>query len=230
MSVPEFDDVEIHAFDDNRDLLLYWMDQMKIYGALPYIDKINVHSDADKRVPASIIDSTYISADRPILYTENAIRRTGFSPNPGPSLGNWTNVEELLKILFENLKKEVTGYLDKNLMLDYQGGPSFISGDFSDASIVINTDYTEFYKQPTYYAMAHFSKFLPPGARLVDSYPFGPNSLNFQSLSFILLDGKVTTVLYNNDETRTIPVTLVDRLRGKIDLYLPPKTIKTVVY
>lgn len=40
-------------------------------------------------------------------------------------------------------------------MLDVSGGPSWANISY-DAPIIINATAQEFYKQPTYYALAHF--------------------------------------------------------------------------
>lgn len=36
--------------------------------------------------------------------------------------------------------------------------------NFADAAIIVNTTGDEFYKQPMYYAIGHFSKFIPDGS------------------------------------------------------------------
>ena len=40
------------------------------------------------------------------------------------------------------------------------GGPNW-AYNFVDAPIIVNKDTDEFYKNPMYYGLAHFSKFLP---------------------------------------------------------------------
>lgn len=56
--------------------------------------------------------------------------------------------------------------MDWNLALDTNGGPS-MTYDI-DAAVIINKTGAEFYKQPIFYAMGHFSKFVPPGAKRVE--------------------------------------------------------------
>lgn len=56
--------------------------------------------------------------------------------------------------------------MDWNLALDTNGGPS-MTYDI-DAAVIINQTGAEFYKQPIFYALGHFSKFVPPGAKRVE--------------------------------------------------------------
>lgn len=67
----------------------------------------------------------------------------------------------------------VTGWTDWNIALDLQGGPTYIK-NFCDAPIIVNATAQEFYKQPMFYAIGHFSKFVPK-----DSRKIGANSFTF---------------------------------------------------
>lgn len=49
------------------------------------------------------------------------------------------------------------------MALNFTGGFTYI--DFlADAPIIISEDGKEFYKQPMFYALGHFSKFIVPGS------------------------------------------------------------------
>lgn len=51
---------------------------------------------------------------------------------------------------------------------DLNGGPTYID-NYVDSPIMVNATADEFYKQPMYYALAHFTKFIPRGSVRVDS-------------------------------------------------------------
>lgn len=57
----------------------------------------------------------------------------------------------------------VTGWMDWNLALNTEGGPTYV-GNYVDAPIIVNKTADEFYKQPMFYAMGHFSKFIRPNS------------------------------------------------------------------
>lgn len=61
----------------------------------------------------------------------------------------------------------MTGWLDWCLALDLEGGPSYIE-NFVDSPIIVNAAANEFYKQPSFYALGHFAKFIPRDSIKVD--------------------------------------------------------------
>lgn len=61
----------------------------------------------------------------------------------------------------------MTGWTDWNLALDVKGGPNW-ANNFVDAAIIVNASANEFLKQPMFYAMGHFSKFVPENSVRVD--------------------------------------------------------------
>lgn len=54
------------------------------------------------------------------------------------------------------------------MALDLNGGPTYVSNSV-DCPIIVNATADEFYKQPMYYALGHFSKFIPKGSVRVES-------------------------------------------------------------
>jgi glucosylceramidase len=78
--------------------------------------------------------------------------------------------------------------------LDEGGGPNW-SGNFVDSPIIINKSVDEFYKQPMYYALGHFSKYIPEG-----SVRIGMNVIDgskFFGAAFLRPDGRRAVVLLN---------------------------------
>lgn len=66
----------------------------------------------------------------------------------------------------QNLNSNFVGWVDWNLCLNRQGGPTWV-GNFVDSPIIVDAKKKEFYKQPMFYAMGHFSKFLPRGSQRI---------------------------------------------------------------
>lgn len=60
----------------------------------------------------------------------------------------------------------VVGWIDWNLALNPEGGPNWVD-NFVDAPILVYGDDDEFIKQPIFYAMGHFSIFIPRGSQRV---------------------------------------------------------------
>lgn len=61
------------------------------------------------------------------------------------------------------LNNWVDGWVDWNMVLDRQGGPNWFK-NWCVAPVIVDPDKDEVYFTPLYYVMAHFSKFMRPGA------------------------------------------------------------------
>lgn len=62
-----------------------------------------------------------------------------------------------------------------------------------DAPTVVNATADEFYKQPMFYTIGHFSKFIVPGSQKIDS----TITESVDAVSFLRPDGKVAVVIRN---------------------------------
>lgn len=49
------------------------------------------------------------------------------------------------------------------MAVDLKGGPTYIE-NYVDSPVMVNVTADEFYKQPMFYALGHFSKFIPRGS------------------------------------------------------------------
>lgn len=63
------------------------------------------------------------------------------------------------KNIIENMLNWVSSWIDWNIALDMTGGPNFIN-NFVDSPLIVNSAADEFYKQPMFYVLGHFSKFV----------------------------------------------------------------------
>ena len=61
------------------------------------------------------------------------------------------------------LNNYVDGWIDWNMVLDIQGGPNWFK-NWCVAPVIVDPEKDEVYFTPLYYVMAHFSKFMRPGA------------------------------------------------------------------
>lgn len=60
----------------------------------------------------------------------------------------------------------ISGWTDWNMALNVQGGPTYIN-NFCDSPIIVNATGQEFLKQPMFYALGHFSKFVPKDSQKI---------------------------------------------------------------
>ena len=98
-------------------------------------------------------------------------------------------------IFLQNFNNHVNGWIDWNIVLDDEGGPSF-SNTSVDSPIIVSNDGQEYYKQPMWYGIGHISRFVPPGSKRVDLQgPLIP--FNVDSAAFETPENRVVIVMLN---------------------------------
>lgn len=106
-----------------------------------------------------------------------------------------TSINKLTYFFFKDLNNYVVGWLDWNLCLDETGGPNW-AHNYVDAPILVYGDKDEFIKQPMFYAMGHFSKFIPRGSRRIEVTRLSLGHVN--NVAFITPQGNIVMVLHNS--------------------------------
>lgn len=91
----------------------------------------------------------------------------------------------------EDLNNYVSAWVDWNLILDIHGGPNYVNNTV-DAAIIANG--SEIFKQPIFYAMGHFSRFILPNSTRLN---MTTSDISCITTSFLRPDGYIVTVLYN---------------------------------
>ncbi|XP_077111966.1 lysosomal acid glucosylceramidase isoform X1 [Ranitomeya variabilis] len=221
-------DVQIMIVDDNRILLPYWAKViLSDMQASRYVHGIAVHWYLDAVVPADIsLGSTHQLFPEYFLFASEAC--AGFTPwDKGVRLGSWERGNHYSRIIMEqDLNNHVIGWTDWNLALDVSGGPTWV-GNNVDSPIIVDLDRDVFYKQPSFYHMAHFSKFIPPGAQRVGLDANQKSSL--ESVAFLCPDGSATVVILNRD-SHDVKFSISDPLLGTIKAVSSAESIQTYVW
>jgi len=98
-----------------------------------------------------------------ILFTEGCAEG-------GPHAGEWEPAERYARNLIGDFANGVCGFIDWNIALDTRGGPNHV-GNYCHAPVLVDTAAGVARFQPSFYYIAHFSKFVRPGAKvaLVDN-------------------------------------------------------------
>lgn len=146
--------------------------------------------------------------------------------------GAWSHAEKLIQILMRDLNQDISGHVDWNLLVNSTGGPrhGMHSLHGLDAYIISNDDFTGFIKQPLFYAMAHFAKYILPGSRKIRTNIFPAQSPFISSVAYLRPDKKIAVILYNNHTTEPIKLTIKDKCKGSTVICLKPKSLNTFVY
>lgn len=163
LSSPNGKHVSIMIHDDFRSNLPEWPDiTLSQEGVEPLIDGIAVHWYGDQWADPNKLSVTKERHPRQfILATEACITDT-----QGVSLGNFSRAMWYARDIVQDLSHSVSGWVDWNIALDPQGGPNWVD-NFVDSPIIVDKEKGQFYKQPMFYALGHFSRFIRPGAIVI---------------------------------------------------------------
>ncbi|CAG2117958.1 unnamed protein product, partial [Medioppia subpectinata] len=140
--------------DDNRPYISQWA--QVIYGdieAAQYVYGMAFHWYMNSESNVGNLDIVHNQdPSKFILSTEACEMWLGMDHHV--HLGSWK--------LFEKYATDIITVA--HYAFTYLGGPNWVN-NFVDAPIIVNATAREYYKQPSFYSIAHFSKFLPPGAQ-----------------------------------------------------------------
>jgi glucosylceramidase len=198
--------------------------------AASYIDGIGIHwylSDASGR--EGLIAHHKSHPDKFILSTEAC---NGYEPlNGGPKLGSWERGDRYARDIIGVLQRFSVGWTDWNLALDLQGGPNWAK-NFVDSPIIVNSTADEFYKNPMFYVLAHFSKFIPPGSVRISSVISNlPKLSRLDAVAFVTPDNQRILVVLNSALSTTHNISIKEpKQHGSFDYSLPPLSIATFVW
>lgn len=222
-----FKDVSIMLGEDQRYALPWAYLQMKQFrpDAFDYVDSIALHGYFDHNLPNILVDWTREAFPKQnLINTEFSVGGNGRWPK-GALLGSWDRGVEYMVAYFRGLMLNLTGWIDWNLMLDEEGGPSYANNTI-DAPILANVTAGEVYKQPIFYAIGHFSKFIPEGSVRFDVQS---DWSEVQTIGFRRPDGTAALIVFNSFP-ESVEVTLNDKRRGMKEVRLPASSITTFVY
>ncbi|CAK1541495.1 unnamed protein product [Leptosia nina] len=161
----------ILATDDQRYMLPLWADVIVAQEEVSqYVDGYALHAYADQSTPGDIVESNLKkSPTKFVLGTEFCHTGSG----PKVDLGSWDRGELYAVTILDNLVNNYVGFIDWNMILDLQGGPNW-SENYVDSPTIVNATSGEFYKQPMFYVMGHFSKWVPRGSKRISTVRRSP--------------------------------------------------------
>ena len=222
-----FGHVKLMILDDQRVFLPYWAETvLRDSPAAKYVSGIAVHWYEDLLVPPSALDITYeqFGQDFFMLNTE-ACMQDLINKNRSVLLGNWYRAERYFRDIMQDLQHKVSGWVDWNIALDMRGGPNW-QNNFADSPIIVNADKDEFYKQPMFYAMGHFSKFVVPGSRMVEIVN---QTEGIDTVAFLRPDNSAVAIFGNYGDMEK-SFTLHDPHAGYLNSKVLPRSFTTFTW
>uniref|UniRef100_A0A914IFM8 Glucosylceramidase n=1 Tax=Globodera rostochiensis TaxID=31243 RepID=A0A914IFM8_GLORO len=223
----------IMAHDDNRHLVLDAAKEIfSDYRTPNAIDGLAFHWYSPPEFSYDMLSEFHRQyPNKFLLSTEACTGAAERAEEKGPSMGNWTRALMYGHDIIEDMRSWSVGWVDWNICLDMQGGPNWVN-NFVDAPIIINATADEFYKQPMFYALAHFSRFIPPNSVRIDAELEYGQSSNPKSVEFVAFrtpDNNRTVLVLISTANRTSKVKIRDGKRT-IPVTIPPLGIATVEF
>ncbi|XP_077988535.1 lysosomal acid glucosylceramidase-like [Glandiceps talaboti] len=219
-------DVKLMILDDNRLMLPHWADT--VLGdpdAAQFVSGIAIHWYLDFIIPVGILSDTHNKHPEHFILATEAC--AGSDPGDKPVLlGNWERGESYSHDIISDLLNWVTGWVDWNIALNMEGGPNWVN-NFVDSPIIIDADKNVFYKQPMYYHLGHFSKFVEPGSVRIDVHSETKNKL--EVVGFLTSEKNIVVIILNRQKNAAA-VNLFDPNVGYINAEVPARSIQTYIW
>lgn len=180
-------DVKILGYDQNREHLDEWVDSMyKDEASSKYFDGTAIHwyastfevfpealQYAHKKAPTKHLIQSEACVDSEIpkwkddqWYWSKEATDWGWDWAPEKDKHmhpKYSPVNRYARDIIGCLNNWVDGWIDWNMVLDTQGGPNWFK-NWCVAPVIVDPEKDEVYFTPIYYTMAHFSKYIRPGA------------------------------------------------------------------
>jgi glucosylceramidase len=179
--------VKILGYDQNREHLKEWVDVMfQNKESSKYIDGTAIHwyastvdyfpeelQYAHNKAPNKYLIQTEACVDAEVpkwqddaWYWSKEATDWGWdwAPDKDKHLHpKYAPVNRYARDIIGCLNNWVDGWIDWNMVLDTQGGPNWFK-NWCVAPVIVDPEKDEVYFTPIYYTLAHFSKYIRPGA------------------------------------------------------------------
>ncbi len=239
-------EVKILGYDQNREHLKEWVDAMYAdEKSSRYFNGTAIHwyastfevfpealQYAHEKAPNKYLIQTEACVDAEIpkwqddaWYWEKEATDWGWdwAPDEDKHLHpKYAPVNRYARDIIGCLNNWVDGWIDWNMVLDKQGGPNWFK-NWCVAPVIVDADNDEVYFTPIYYVMAHFSRFIRPGAKRI-GVESSDNGLLVTAAKNP--DGTIAIVVFNESaDKKNMTIALGDKTRA---IAINAKAIQTI--
>ena len=240
-------DINILGYDQNREGLKEWVDVMykdeatsKYYAGTAihwYESTFKVFPEAlqyaHNKAPNKYLIQTEACVDSEIpkwkddaWYWKKEATDWGWDWAPEEQKSwhpKYAPVNRYARDIIGCLNNWVDGWIDWNMVLDTQGGPNWFK-NWCVAPVIVKPETDEVYFTPIYYTLAHFSKFIRPGAKRI-GLTVSDNELLVTAARNP--DGSIAVVLFNEGmKTKSFSLQLGE---STVALNINQQAIQTIV-
>ncbi|XP_054161789.1 putative glucosylceramidase 3 [Oppia nitens] len=192
---------QLMIYDDDSDHIQDFVSTiLSDTKAAKYVSGIGYHWYANLKYPNGFPE--FIIGDLYRKYGKNYfLLNTEACHLDGPSLGRWDHAERYANDIIRSLNNYVNGWVEWNLALDMDGGPRWNDKQGYGGTINIDSKIGVAYKQPSFYALGHFSKFISPESIRIE-HTIDKSVDNFVVVTLVRPDNRTVLVALNagNDD------------------------------
>ncbi|MEQ8702926.1 MAG: glycoside hydrolase family 30 protein [Phaeodactylibacter sp.] len=213
-------EVKVLGYDQNREHLKEWVDEMyKNEQTSKYFDGTAIHWYAStyEVFPEELQYAHEKAPDKYLIQTEACVDAevpkwqddAWYWSKEGTDWGwdwapedqkhlhpKYVPVYRYARDIIGCLNNHVDGWVDWNMVLNRQGGPNWFK-NWCVAPVIVDPEQDEVYFTPIYHTLAHFSKFIRPGATRIG---FDNPDEALQVTAARNPDGSIAVVLFNPTE------------------------------
>ena len=240
-------DLKILGYDQNREHLKEWVDsQFKNEETSKYFDGTAIHwyastfevfpeelQYAHNKAPDKLLiqSEACVDAEIPVWqddawYWKKEATDWGFEWAPEKDRHmhpKYAPVNRYARDIIGCLNNWVDGWVDWNMVLDTKGGPNWFK-NWCIAPVIVDPEKDEVYFTPLYHTMAHFSRFIRPGAvRIGLENPDG----TLLTTAAKNPDGSIAVVVFNQDKEKRHFQLSLGAL--KKDINIDAQAIQTII-
>ena len=240
-------DVKILGYDQNREHLKEWVDEMfRDEATSNYFDGTAVHwyastfevfpealQYAHQKAPQKYLIQSEACVDAEVpkwqddrWYWSREATDWGWdwAPEDQKHLHpKYVPVYRYARDIIGCLNNWVDGWIDWNMVLDRRGGPNWFE-NWCVAPVIVDPDQDEIYFTPIYYTMAHFSRYIRPGAKRIG---FENTDDSLMVTAAQNPDGSIAVVILNQEsEPRNFSLVLGEKAR---DIQIDGQALQTIL-
>ena len=238
---------KILGYDQNREHLKEWVDsQFKNTATSKYFDGTAIHwyastyevfpkelQYAHNKAPnkyliqsEACIDSEIPKWKEDAWYWKKEATDWGWdwAPEKDKYLHpKYAPVNRYARDIIGCLNNYVDGWIDWNMVLDTQGGPNWFK-NWCLAPVIVDPEKDEVYFTPLYYTLAHFSKYIRPGATVI---ALENSDKDLQATAAQNIDGVISVIVFNEGKIKkNFKILLGDK---ETSISINPQAIQTIV-
>ncbi len=216
-------DIKIMIWDHNKERVYdRARDSLSVPGAAQDIWGIAFHWYSGDHFAA--LDMAHEAfPDKPLVLSEFCLGGARGDTAQGPH-SSWHGVEIYATELIGNFNHYMAASVDWNMVVDGDGGPYHDRERGCKAQIVVDPKNDTVSIEPTYYSVAHFSRFIKRGAVRIGSSTF---SEAIKAVAFQNPDGEIILVVLNC--AQTAQKVFLRLKEGTAAMPLPEKSLSTYV-